>query len=756
MMFRAIRSASIGIASPVLAIWSAAVFLGNVAFAQQATETAASQETGLKEVVVTAERRSERAENVPISLQVISQDDLTKSGIVIFDDLDKISPGVQIGRIGVFTQPSIRGISTSVLGPGEENNVATYIDGFYQAEQLSLSGDLVNLSDVQILKGPQGALYGRNATGGAILISTLDPSYDKFQMNVQGTYGRFNDRGGQLYLNTPITSNAAFNLSVNYRQNDGYIKDLTGIYVAPYPPNTDAAAYWSYGTRAKLKFDIGDNVIVTLGYNYKFFSDNSPNAWNISQYNNGVFPLPAGVGVDVVSQSIPNIYNNTTNTPTLKVEFKTPIGTLASHSQYSREAVNFANDYDGIKQDTIQAGAQIWTRETYQETLDYNITAIDRLNLLTGADFLKDTGLGTSWTKLGYPFIPGLGPTSPAVLTNSAMNNMRTRAFAVYVDGTYSLTDRLFLSAGVRWSDEFKSFTSVNGKEPGQGESLFPGDVTSKSFVNFSPSVRLRYEVAPNSNVYGSISRGFKSGTFNTINTVPSTTPPPPIQPELVTAYEVGFKTNKTPFRFDTAAYFYDYSNLQVSSTTVEANIITAVLQNAATAHIYGVEASGDYSPIEQWNLHLGAAFNKAYYVSYPHATAAVLVGGFITQGQQNWGGYPLPRAPEWTANLGSDYTYPLPMGNLNLALSVSYSSSYVPVSDSYDPASGALLFKQGAYALTNGTVTWNANDHFWLGVYSNNMFNRRYRIYYNYNTFGAYDSENQPVTYGLKVGINY
>ena len=166
--------------------------------------------------------------------------------------------------------------------------------------------------------------------------------------------------------------------------------------------------------------------------------------------------------------------------------------------------------------------------------------------------------------------------------------------------------------------------------------------------------------------------------------------------------------------------------------------------------------ASGDYSPIEQWNLHLGAAFNKAYYVSYPHATAAVLVGGFITQGQQNWGGYPLPRAPEWTANLGSDYTYPLPMGNLNLALSVSYSSSYVPVSDSYDPASGALFFKQGAYALTNGTVTWNANDHFWLGVYSNNMFNRRYRIYYNYNTFGAYDSENQPVTYGLKVGINY
>jgi iron complex outermembrane recepter protein len=737
------KNARVGIrkmAIPLFGIGSAAAGFAGAADTQNIPETT-SQGNSIDEIVVTAQRRSERAEDVPMTVQAISGDQLVKTGTVTFDDLQKIAPGVQISRIGEFTQPSIRGISTSVLGAGEENNVATYIDGFYQADQLALSGDLVNLSDVEILKGPQGALYGRNATGGAILINTLDPS-NTFDAKVQATYGRFNDRGGQAYLNVPIASNVAFNLSLNYRENDGYIRDVTGVYVGNYAANTDIAPYYSYGARAKLKVDLTDNLVITLGYNYKFFSDPSATASYFSQYN--VFPIPRGDGVDRVSQSIPAIYTSTSNSPTAKIEFHAPVGTLTSHTSYSRLAVDFANDYDGIKPDIVQAGATLWTRETFQETLDYNVT-LGRLNLLTGFDYLRDAGLGTSWTKID------------GTLANSAKNEMRTSAYAMYVNGTYSLTDRLFLSGGVRYSDEDKKFTSVFDTGPNMGESLFPGNLDEKTFVNFSPSATLRYQVAPNSNVYGSISRGFKSGTFNTINTVASTTPPAPVQPELVTAYEVGFKTNKDPVRIETAAYFYDYKDLQVSSTTIEESIITAVLQNAATAHIYGVEASLEYSPTQNWNLRGGAAFNHARYVSYPSAQAAVLVGGFITQGSQNWSGLPLPRAPDWTANLTSDYTIPLGQSKLDLTLTETYTSSYVPVSDSYDPTSRALLFQQSGYALTNGSLTWTApGDHLWLSLYSNDMFNGRYKIYYNYSVFGAYNVLNQPVTYGVRVGYNY
>jgi iron complex outermembrane recepter protein len=703
-------------------------------------ESPVSQDNNLGEIVVNAQRRSERQEDVPMSVQAISMEDLTKTGTETFDDLDKIAPGVQMSRVGEFTQPSIRGISTSVLGAGEENNVATYIDGFYQADQLALSGDLVNLSDVEILKGPQGALYGRNATGGAILINTLDPT-NSFDAKVQATYGRFNDRGGQAYLNVPIASNVAFNLSLNYRQNDGYVRDITGVYVPPYASNTDVAPYYSYGARAKLKFDVTDNLSITLGYNYKFFSDPSSTSWYISQFN--LFPIPAGDGVDRVSNSIPSIYTNTANSPTAKIELKTPIGTLTSHTSYARIAVDFANDYDGQKVDIVQAGASLWSRDTFQETLDYNINVIDHLNLLTGVDFLRDSGLGTSWTKID------------GALANSAKNEMRTGAYALYVNGDYAVTDKLSLAAGVRYSDEDKKFTSVFDIGPDMGASLFPG-LDEKTFVNFSPSASVRYQVAPNSNVYGSISRGFKSGTFNTINTVPSLTAPAPVQPEIVTAYEVGFKTSQNPVRIETAAYFYDYKNLQVSSTTIEQSIITAVLQNAATAHIYGVEGSLAYSPIQNWDLRGGAAFNHARYVNYPTAQAAVLVGGLITQGSQNWSGLPLPRAPEWTANVTSDYTIPAGNSKLDLALSVFFSSSYVPVSDSFDPTTHALLFQQGSYELANGSVTWTGpGNHLWASVYSNNMFNRRYKIYYNYSTFGAYSVENEPVTYGVRVGYN-
>src|SRR5450631_809558 len=127
-MIKFLRSAFFGVACPMLAIWSAATCFGNAALAQEAP--ASSQGNGIEEIVVTAQRRSEREEDVPATVQAISQADLDKTGVVTFDNLDKIAPGVQMGRTGVFTQPSIRGISTLVLGPGQENNVATYIDGF--------------------------------------------------------------------------------------------------------------------------------------------------------------------------------------------------------------------------------------------------------------------------------------------------------------------------------------------------------------------------------------------------------------------------------------------------------------------------------------------------------------------------------------------------------------------------------------------------------------------------------------------------
>jgi iron complex outermembrane receptor protein len=719
---------------------------GRSALAQETP--AASENGGLQEIVVTAQRRSERLEDVPASIQVVTQDDLTKTGNITFDSLDKVSTGTQIGRVGIFTQPAIRGISTSVVGAGQENNVATYIDGFYQADQLALGGDLVNLSDVEILKGPQGTLYGRNATGGAILVNTLDPS-STFDAKVQGTYGRFQDEGGQLYLNMPVASNMAFNVSLNYRQNNGYIRDVPGTYAEGYAPDSNAAPYYSYGARAKLKVDLTDDLEVIVGYNYKFFSDPSADSWYLSRYN--IFPIPPGDGVDVVSQAIPNFFNSTSNSPTVKIVYHSPIGILTSHTSYSKLAVDLSDNFNGTPTDFLDAG-DAWSRNTFQETLDYDITAIPRLDLLTGLDFLRDSAVSSSWNKFG------------GVVSGSTLNELRTSSYAAYVNGTYSFTDQLFFSAGVRYTDEIKKFNENCGETIGTciaGESLWSSGppTDEKSFVNFSPGGTLRYALTPNSSVYGSISRGFKSGTFDSLNTAQSPTPLPPIQPEIITAYEVGYKGNERGVRIETAAYYYDYKNLQVSQLAVgPGGVLTTVVDNAASARIYGAEASLGVNPLERWRLDLGAAFNHARYTSYPAASADIIEGGFITQGTQNWAGLPLPRAPDWTATATSDYTMPVgAAGKLDLVLNLYYSSSYVPNSDSFDPATHQLLFEQGGYALTNGSLTWTApHDHFWVMVYANNIFDRRYRIYYGSLPFGAYDVENAPVWYGVRVGYNY
>jgi iron complex outermembrane receptor protein len=719
-----------------IAIFSLASF-GKSVHAQDTT--AAQSSTAMEEIVVTAQRRSERTEDIPMSVQAISQQDLVKTGTVAYDDLDKISVGTQIARIGIFTQPAIRGISTSTVGPGQDNNVATYVDGFYQADQLSLSGDLVNIGDIEVLKGPQGALYGRNATGGAILINTLDPTSD-YEAKVAGGWGRFNDRSGQLYMNTPFSSNVEFNLSLNYRQNEGYIHDVTGVYSEGYPSNTRDARYYSYGARAKLKFILTDNLDITFGYYYKYFSDNSPNAWYFSRYP--LLPVPAGVGVDAVAQAVPNIFNDNFNSPTAKISYTTPIGTLTSHTSYARMDSSFLNNFNGSKVDLVDAGG-IWQRDTFQETLDYNITAIPRLNLVTGADFLREGSPSTSFTS-------GFGQ-----IENFVENELRTRSFALYADGTYSLTDRLFLSAGVRYTDDFKSLTSFFIFGPDTGHEVFPGP-DGKTFVNFSPRVALRYEVAPDSNVYASFSRGFKSGTFNSNQSVAGPAPPP-VQPETVTAYEVGFKTNRAPVRLETAAYYYDYKDLQVSSLLVQDGIITNLLNNAATARIYGAEATIDWAPVSRWNLEVAGAYNHARYVNFPDAAAGIVVNGLLTNGSQNFGGLPLPRAPDWTATAKSDYTVPVGASKVSLDLSLTYTSSYIINSDSYLPGTHDFLFQQGGYALANGSVTWTApGDRWWASVYSNNMFNRRYAIYENFSVLGAFDQLNSPVIYGVRAGFKF
>lgn len=189
--------------------------------AAEGTETTADN----GDILVTAQRRSERLQDVPMSVTALSSEDLDRSGITSTSDLAKATPSVVIAQYGGFMQPSIRGISSAGASLGDNSNVAMYIDGIYQPQQIATLISLPDVQQVEILKGPQGALYGQNATGGAILVTTLSPS-NELTGKFSASYGNYNDVNLRGYVSVPVSDTFAVSVSGGYQNRDGFRKHV--------------------------------------------------------------------------------------------------------------------------------------------------------------------------------------------------------------------------------------------------------------------------------------------------------------------------------------------------------------------------------------------------------------------------------------------------------------------------------------------------------------------------------------------------
>jgi iron complex outermembrane receptor protein len=231
-------------------LWAAAATDGAVVAADTSsvaqTTSEGSDPLSLEEVVVTAQRRSERLQDVPLSISAQSGADLTNAGIVNTQDLTNVVPGLKIDRVGAFTTPAIRGISTQIAQPGADANVAVYLDGVYLPNQATNTFDLPDIDKIEVSKGPQGTLFGRNATGGAIQIYTLSPSFTS-SGRVQVGYGSFNDKNIDGFLTGPIIDSLlAGSISAYFDKNTGYLKNIID--------DKDAGGLESENVRGKLLF----------------------------------------------------------------------------------------------------------------------------------------------------------------------------------------------------------------------------------------------------------------------------------------------------------------------------------------------------------------------------------------------------------------------------------------------------------------------------------------------------------------------
>jgi iron complex outermembrane receptor protein len=619
-----------------------------------------------------------------------------------------------------------------------------------------INADFANLENIQVLKGPQGTLYGRNATGGAFLITTKAPS-SNLEGKLDLKYASFNDRSASGYISGPIAKGVRFSLAAYGRKSDGYYDLLNALG----QEIGNAAPTHTYSVRAKLALDLTSKLTATLAYNYTELSDPRGVLFTLENQRSSAVPAKVGRLYDqrtFASNRQAPIQRDFFHQPTLTLAWDTGIGKLSSYSGYSRGYTTQKFDVDGSYADLNFQDIRYQT-DNFQENVDYNITAIKNLDLDVGFNY---------WNNLVQsPY--GLNYAGNALLTKS-QSRRETISMAGFVDGSYHVSDKLTVTLGGRYTRETVKIGTSTIVYPSGAFTAPPlsPDNNKLTFTNFSPRGSIRYEIAPRTNIYASITRGFRSGYPQAVATSGQFLFFP-VRPEKITAYEVGFKTASRNLRFDAAAYYYDYNDLQVGSARPNPLVPNTTLTftlNSPKAVVYGIEGQLSWTPVEHLNIDLSGSWIHARYTDFSSATGTGYnaTTGLNAPGQlQNWNGQQMARAPNFAGVVGLSYDFVDVFGGSLLAqTNIKYTDSYVANNPSLygplDPTRATLQrFRQGSYTLVNASLTWtDASDRYKIGVFVDNVTDVDYHLSVNGLAFGNYGTWAPPRTYGVRLGVGF
>jgi iron complex outermembrane receptor protein len=739
-------------------VFGLAALLGLVPSAALAQTTgpqnAAVPEEG--EIIVTAQRRDERARDVPIAITTVGAAQLETANVNQLSDLPRLTPALRFDSSGTFSQPTIRGVGTAVTTSGGGPNVGIYVDGFYVANPESTTFDLTRIKSIQVLKGPQGTLFGRNTTGGAILVTTADPSTTpaaEFKLS----YGRFDAQTYQGYATFGLGERVAIDLEGQLRKGDGYFRNIVD-------GDKKVGAYQNWSVRTGLKAELSDSISVLLRYGHSETDDPTLLLANAYVDRDGQSGLLGRVPAAAYGT------NDTTGRPL--VYFYAPSGTYATRSGEvavdPAAPVKFTNNSDSF-QGTLKADLGFGDLTSYTQyrtesavnLQDLDATAINLFNIYIGIEnrtFTQEllmnskSGSPLQWTAGLYYFrnrdtyIIGAAFGPPPYFPFGG-SSTTTYSYAAFVDLTYELSPRFFLTAGARYGhDEVKdAYFNIPIAQTRV-------DVPDYKTNRMTPRVVLRYKPSEESSVYASYSRGYKAGILNVGGQSLI-----PIKPEDIDALEVGYKFDDRRLSFDVASYYYFYKNLQVSSFQSGQAVIT----NAASSRIWGLEGSVRYKVSDALDFSAGAAytharyrsFQKAPYYSYcdPTGTVPALACGAIgpgslTQTTNDSSGYQMQRAPDFTGNVGVNYHMQVAGGKLTLSGNIYYTSKIY-----FD---SSKQFVQNGYEILALRAQWlDPSDRFSIAVSGDNLTGKRYRNQVLFNTLGVGAVWNSPRTWTVSLG---
>ncbi len=702
-----------------------------------ATSAPAEELSDSNEIVVTAQRRSERYIDVPNSVSVVTATQLQSSGVTSSSDLRLLTPSLNITKQGTYVQPTIRGVGTTVTGTGADPNIAIYVDGVYMAGQGTALFEFNNIEQIEVLKGPQGALYGRNATGGAIVVTTRAPSLDALSGGVEVGYGRFDDIRASAYLNVPVSDKVAFNLAGYEHTNDGYTRNVA--------LNKRSSYTKSRGLRGKLLVEPSEELRIILSGSHVYQSDNTAYSY-VPINNNTPFRTTQAAAIgnsgnkSLISLNIDPVNKLNFTTANLKADWSADWGTLTSISSYTYTKYPFTTDLDGTEANVQHFSAAPQTQKTITQEFVFASPNGERFSWIAGLFYLHDfsrTKVQVSVNGAALPFPPFRPDT-----------RVRADAYAAYAEGTFNITPELHLTLGGRYSSERKQAENTDGI----GGVLMLD--ASERFNAFTPRAALRYEVTPQSSAYVSYSQGFKSGLFDagntgTCTTITAPTCPSPgsvVKPEKVRSYEAGYKYSARGLTFSAAAYFTEYKNIQINALNAVNN---QILFNAASAEIYGADAELSWRVAKGFDLRAGASYIHSEYTKFPTAqifTPRATGGNIQVTGDAS--GNRLIRSPKYTAFASATYKVDIGTGQIEANGTVSSSSSFFWHPDN--------RLKQSAFTIINARLSYLPTPNIKLSVFGDNLTNRRTEVYVREAAIGDFASYSKPRTWGVSAGYTF
>lgn len=639
-------------------------------------------DSAITDIVVTATRREERLQRIPVTVTAIGAAALASGGVTDTRGLTLVVPGLTMTRSGSVGQPVVRGVGSTGTSGGDESNVATYIDGVYQADPYSTLIELVNVQRVEVLRGPQGTVFGRNATGGLINIITPDPSF-KTSGSISAAYSRMrNDSNGadiRGYVTGPLSETVAADFSALYRHEDGFIDDLRSDRT--YGGSSVVAV------RGKLLFKPRQGIKIVLTSDYAKQDGESGVAYQpVGRFTRGIGY--AGVILPVspwqASFDVDPVLKYKRFSVSLRTSFDLGFANLETTGAYNYGKASQTTDLDGTNI-PIAAASPTFATKSYSQEIRL-LSNPGRFNWLAG---LYGFHLGSD----GNVLISN-SPAPPAPLASFTLSpQTRTTSFAGFVEGTYEVVPKLFVTAGGRYSTEERSIVSYRN-----GALLIPH--TSRRYNRATYRLAARYQLTEKTSLYGSYGTGFKSGVFNGVAAVLNV-----VEPESIKAFEGGIKSDPARWlRMNISAFHYQYDNLQVTARD-PVRIGTFLLQNAATAKIYGSELEVTLAPTRDFSVSGSLAYLHARYTDFPRAQAFLpLPSGANQAAAVDASGNQLVRSPKWTFNVAPRWSHELGGGKIEVSANLFHSTR------AYWDFANTRAFSRDPYTLVSGDVGFVRN----------------------------------------------